>query len=108
MQKAWVIRGCLLIVVGIACVGSYFIGGLIGHVQVYNRQARDQILEIEPILAKEPQFAGLRVEHCSAGWVMVTGQVGSPAVKARLRQDLVPVIGVKRAEFAVDFVQVQK
>ena len=94
------------VVVALACLAGagLFIGAGFGFGMLYAggqirmQQSHDEREVIEPILASDPAFSGLKCLERSIGGIEVIGTVSTQADHDRLRERIVRAVGEKRAD----------
>ena len=109
LRRRLLIAGAL--VAFLFCLSCGVLGGIFkGEQNVYQRSCEEQRDAIKPVLASDPTFAEVSIDddYWDADSVILTGSVRTSADFTRLRERMTEVIGKKRAEYAVSFVQVLK
>ncbi|WP_020472973.1 hypothetical protein [Zavarzinella formosa] len=106
-SRALRITGFLLSLVFCLCTGVAF-GKLIGERNSYHRRYLEERELIAPLLVGEPALSGVSLLENSIGGVYLTGEVPAVEDLARLRNDVIRVVGERRTKEILAEVSVKR
>jgi hypothetical protein len=110
MSRNWLVLKTIAVGVGLlVAYGVGFVcGGLSGEIRTQRRGWIEQRDAVVPVLASDPAFRDVRVvTYDDGGWILLEGKVPTEHDKFRLMEAVSQAIGRRRAENAVDGVQVK-
>jgi hypothetical protein len=82
----------------LGCAIGLGLGVLVGEQNGYQRRYLEEKELVEPILAGDPAFAGVRIQRRSNGGIDLIGDVPTVADRERLRGHVARALGENRAQ----------